>query len=99
MFLPLLGSIQEGGGRITVDPPVRPSPLFPPLSGSGRGEGQVEPGRALAGPMLPYAEVKTALNAFKAARVRQSGPVGHEHRGNCRVLDMAGMRGYTALRG
>jgi hypothetical protein len=33
----------------------------PPPSGRGRGEGQLEAGRALAVPMLPDADVKTAL--------------------------------------
>jgi hypothetical protein len=33
----------------------------PSPSGRGRGEGQVGPWRALAGLMLPYADVKTAI--------------------------------------
>lgn len=36
----------------------------PPPSGRGRGEGQLEAGRALAVPMLPDADVKTALGAM-----------------------------------
>jgi hypothetical protein len=47
-----------------VDPWYSPSPF-----GRGRGEGQVEVGRALAGPILPYAEVKTAIGRASACAV------------------------------
>jgi hypothetical protein len=44
--------------QLLLTEPYSPSPR-----GRGRGEGQGEAGKALAHPMLPYAEVKTAVAA------------------------------------
>jgi hypothetical protein len=44
-----------------------PRTYSPSPFGRGRGEGQVEAGRALAGPMLPYADVKTAVSVRRAS--------------------------------
>jgi hypothetical protein len=54
---------RQGGGDFTGPPHTIGAERYysPSPSGRGRDEGQVEAGRALAHPMLPYAEVETAV--------------------------------------
>ena len=62
-----VGYWSAGDGRYASAPLTEEEVYSPSPAGRGRGEGQIALERALAGPLRPYNEVKTAIGAMPTA--------------------------------